>query len=932
MTLKESKKKTMALDNLIQKFYMEYVDKAGEVKVYQQENISAHKNGLRYINLPFDINTFSADQLTVRLYSTADKYTEIKDIGLFQYLVTGGKSDDENKNYEYKEKVEDDVILKDIASQYFKQTTGNSFPHMVYSDVTEKEMFGYEAIDASKLKSIGLWGMHGFRIFEIRLENYEFTDSSDLERTGNLYWNHIDSKEIEKIFEERIEFDQNKKTFYIYINTNALQEAISENNVESHCPTFRGYFEIHDKYKDHGRYFKFPLEICVHDVETETGRNSIVNTSMVSIDFGTSATCAAVPQEGNDKLFTLSGPDKRDTSDGDNAYENPTNIMIYRWDEVYKQWSIDNDNYPFFRTKSNEIDERHADYDSGYKVEDEYKDVDAEDGRRKMVAIIKHLKSIPYWLSHGREHKFVPYWSKNRSPISITDTLEDMGGTKFNPIAFYGYLLGRAINMPENGKVYTKYQITYPVKFDKEVCEKIRSSLEYGIKRALPRSIREATKKNGKPLISVSMKYSEPVACIGAIVGRQLKITPADPAAKLFAIYDLGGGTMDFAFGMFRKAVGDEEEQADQVIELLGIDGDEKIGGEKLIHKLAYKIYKDSKADMENNNIKFVLPEGELYPEGFDGLLSETGDEIADSNVNSIKEKLARILFKHSDPVDNVLTNIFGEDKEIVPDATHFKLPLRGKNGEDIDGISLEVKNVDEFLEKEIAGTIAAFKEKMNYFFKKHENKIKKAEIKSYKTEDVRIFLGGNASKQHWVEALMQKEFKRNTIERIGDDSSAKDTGSEAEISNEYKVNEKTAVAFGQLHLGSYVVNEDAIKAYDELPPFGFYVGYIDSGSDEFKPVLDKNETKRGWAKANRVDVESGQTNLYYTASTSFERKSLKPLIEDVSEFVEADKRTLYIRVHEEDSIEFRIGTQKVAPEGTEAVNQNMILKLRVLD
>lgn len=924
--MKESDAK-MNSENLIQKFYLEYVDKAGEVKVYQHENINAHKHGLKDIRLPFDISTFSADQLVVRFYSTADKYTEIQDLGEFQYLVADGDDNDE-----YKEKIEQDPILRNLERSYFKAERDTRFPSIIYSDVTEKDMFGYEEVDASRLKSTGVWGMHGFRKIEIHVENYKVADASDHTRKVNFYWSQIDSKEIEKIFEDRIDTNKDTNDFYVYINTNVLQDAIGKNEIESHCPTFRGYFEIHDEFKYDKRSYKFPVEIRIHDVESEDGRKAIVDNSMVSIDFGTSATCAAVPQAGNDKLFTLSGPAKRDMNDGDNAYENPTNIMIYHWDEVYKQWSVDNDDFPFFMTKSNNVDEKFADYDSGYKVEDEYKDVDAEDGRRKMVAIMTQLKSIPFSLSHDIELKFIPYWSKNRTPIAIIDTLDDMGETKFNPIAFYGYLLGRAINMPANGKVYTKYQITYPVKFDNDVREKIRSSLEFGIKRALPKSIRTATKKNGKPLVSVTMNYSEPVACVGAIVGSQLKITSDDSKSKLFAIYDLGGGTMDFAFGIFRNAQGNEIETASQVIEILGVDGDEKIGGEKLIHKLAYKIYKDNKDFMKEHGIKFVRPEDELNPDGFEGLLIEkAGDEIADSNVNSIKEKLARILFKHESPVDGKLTEI-DTIKDKAPDATHFKLTLRGKNGEDIEAESLEVTGVDDFLEKEIQKTIDAFKERMEYFFIKNEGTIKKAGLNKYDTKDVHIFLGGNASKQHYVKDLMENVFEKVPIVRIGDVGSKDDDSERNELSNEYKINEKTAVAFGQLRLGNYLVNEDAIKRSDELPPFGFYVGYIDSGSEEFKTVLDKNETKHSWAKANHVNVGTGQTNLYYTTSTSFERKSLKPLFEDVSDFVELNKRTLYIRVYEEDSIEFRIGSQNEPPKEDEEVNKDMILKLKIFD
>ena len=72
--------------------------------------------------------------------------------------------------------------------------------------------------------------------------------------------------------------------------------------------------------------------------------------------------------------------------------------------------------------------------------------------------------------------------------------------------------------------------------------------------------------------------------------------------------------------------------------------GDSSIGGEKLIHKLAYKIYKDNREKIEENKIPFALPDGELKPDGFDGLIRENygADDIADANVNILKEKNCR--------------------------------------------------------------------------------------------------------------------------------------------------------------------------------------------------------------------------------------------------------------------------------------------------
>ena len=63
------------------------------------------------------------------------------------------------------------------------------------------------------------------------------------------------------------------------------------------------------------------------------------------------------------------------------------------------------------------------------------------------------------------------------------------------------------------------------------------------------------------------------------------------------------------------------------------------------------------------------MPDGELKPDGFDGLIRENygADDIADANVNILKEKIAGRLFKYSDDIDNNMQNVLGE---IAPDAS----------------------------------------------------------------------------------------------------------------------------------------------------------------------------------------------------------------------------------------------------------------------
>lgn len=905
----------------LQKVFIEFVDKENGY-LLQYEQSSTNGEGLRHVNFPFDVSKFAPDKIKMKLFATDRQDEEIKDYAYISYLVN--RYDNSENIIDYENSIDSSIVLRGLSKDYFRVEENLKFPKITYADVTERDLFGYEAIPDTDLRADnkGIWGDCGFRKIEISFENWDFNKlcTSDNKKKVSLYWNEMDKIPLENIFEEEIRYDNKSKKFIAYIDTNKLADAIEEYESESQHPKFTGRFEIHLSYNSEKTVYGFPIDIVVKNTRvSENGKNPFLKDGIVSIDFGTSSTCAAIKSEGKKRLLTLSGINKIRESE-DNAYENPTNLMIYNWREVFRQWDRTNKNCPFFVTKSEDVDVLQADYDSGYTVQDEYKLVDEIDGRRRMQAILMQLKMIPYLIADNIETKFIPYDDEKRSPIIVVDNVESEDGLHFDPIAFYGYLLGRAINEPQNGELYRKYQITYPSKFNAEIREKIRASLEYGIKRALPLGIRDAKDSKGKPIVSVTMDFSEPEACVGAVIGRQLKLDGKN--AKLFAVYDLGGGTMDFAFGMLRKADDEELYEAEETLQFLGIDGDEKIGGEKLIHQLAYNIYINNKDKVRNNNIKFVIPKGELEPDGFEGLLSD-GDEIANTNLNIIKEKLARPLFKYTDEVDDLYKifegNVSGDDK--ITSASTYSLKLRNGKNEEVE-VDLKVTDIDEFLSNKIENTINAFRISMNDIFKRNIEELKKHGISEFNQDDVEIFLGGHASKQHFVTEKLKEYFPKNRIQRIGEGQN------DENLSSQYAVNEKTAVAFGQLRLGELELKVMRTGNNESRPPFMFNVGYIDN-TDEFKCVISKNENDTAWKIANRVNKTNEMINLYYTTSPNCERNSLKPLEYNVSEFMEDKKLTLYIRIADERSIEFRLGLRNEFPDNETEQNDNMIIRLK---
>ena len=223
-----------------------------------------------------------------------------------------------------------------------------------------------------------------------------------------------------------------------------------------------------------------------------------------------------------------------------------------------------------------------------------------------------------------------------------------------------------------------------------------------------------------------------------------------------------------------------------------------------------------------------------------------------------------------------------------------------------------------------IRGTVQMFRQTLEHNFNRNIDSMRAAGIDWFNLDDVHIFLGGNASKQHFVSEIMSEVFPNNPIQRIGEGLN------DDAIDKMYAVNEKTAVAFGQLRLVSYGYKDAGSDGSSVTrPPFQFNIVYIDPGSDELVHVIKKGD-KVEWRRAGKVDANTKTTALYYTADPVVDRKMLTPLPDSIAKFLKnPKKKTLFVRIHTEDSIEFRIGSKKDIPSQDEPVNEKMILRLK---
>lgn len=782
-------------------------------------------------------------------------------------------------------------------------------PSILYEDITDCIMFGFPAIGQGVLAASGggLWANHGIRRFHIKAGDLlEDVNDSKVKALVKLYFDRKDSGDIPPLemsdfrpAMEAAKAEGAKKDYecFAYIDTNKLggQLEAGEQSV-----LFGGYFELTFQWEA-GKYaditYCFPVELNVNNtMYTGDGKSCpVLQDKTISIDFGTSSSCVAVEGENGIELLTLSSDEISYPEKQINIYENPTYAMIYRWGEIYAQWRRENGNFPFLvrGDREEEFNAGGVYFDFGYSVKNCMDEVSEEE----LNAILAEIKMIPYVLHSGRQLSVRPFIKTDKQVVKLVSSPEEEDGEHFDPVAFYAYILGRAINNVAKNKIYTKFNITYPVKFDGKLREKIRHSFAYGLKRSLPLPLRDAD------IVRVEMKRAEPVAYIGAICTRYLRLKDGQP--ELFAVFDFGGGTLDYSFGIFAK---DPEYEENAVIHILHVDGDSNIGGETLIKRLSYWIYTSTANanKMIENNIPFEMPSGEIIPNGFgDKFFNESME--AQSNVRKINEKISRKIFEgeidensDTEPVQVELMTLKGEKRELE--------------------CNFSAEELNAKLEKVLSNKVEEFGRAMDAVFEKHEGLLRYYGGEGYSAGQVNIYMSGNASKNKKLRRQMEAQFGENCRQGrlwLVDETdkefmaAAQGAGAGAGIPKENKVaiTPKTAVAIGQVYLQKYWVIEEYLGDGNEAgapdAPFLWYIGNTDMTDGSFKIKIERSSRDSRWVKYCRVNAETAQ--IYYSQTREKDGNSGSIHSKEIYLSREDKGKYLYLRIAGPGSVEYAV-------------------------
>ena len=601
-------------------------------------------------------------------------------------------------------------------------------------------------------------------------------------------------------------------------------------------------------------------------------KNDIKDGGIVAIDFGTKSTVVAIQtQNENTSLVRIAGGSYKKNVEK-SQFENPT-IMEFTDITSFEKAYSESKGRPFTNWDDLKI---------SYAANSSFI------GGSKFI-----LEGLKQWAGN-KDEKLIIYDKKSkRIDLKPFIDVED----EFDPIEYYAYYIGSYINNMFTGNIFTKYLLSFPIKYENEIREKILKSFEKGIKKSLPTSILE--NKEIMKNFQVYKGANEPTAYF-LCAGRELSKFPKKENDKLFyGVFDFGGGTTDFSFGIC-KYIGDSSARFDYEVTYFGEGGDKYLGGENILKNLAFEVCKNNLAILKEKDIHFYCPVGCNEFDGYEGVLDNSYEAIF--NIKQVAEKFRD----------------FWEENELSKDLYNSEeigvTLLSSKNGSENISLKFDKDKCEEIIRIIIKKGIENFISHLKLVFK-NEN---------LGVDRIEIFLSGNSSKSRRFQKMFEEEIQKiedsvknkkekifninYPIEKIGN----KDT---------LEVNAKTGTAIGLLESrdgGRFkMIPKDEELNNNEIN-FRYYVGYLKNR--RFKTILDYKDGYDKWIKF--LDASSIVTEIYYTPQAnsiegelSGDNSYLKRKVVTISNDYQDDENYIFIKAVKPDVIEYCVSTEKKIKE-----------------
>lgn len=710
----------------------------------------------------------------------------------------------------------------------------------------------------------------------------------------------------------RANSDQNPSLDRVWENVDYISTRLDKLDSLRFTDLDQGMWEFYAPPALQEKYSKVESDISVRARNPEL---DIQDSSSVAIDFGTSSTVVAIRKNGRDELLRIGmqAKDFKRSEITENDFENPTILELLDIQQLLQAWHSES-----YRPLV-DWSTVHCSHEARTRLRTNDVDpviVGSMFARLKQWALRDaHQAKVRITDSKNKyEFEFEPLTEHN--PVKGQAISLGKKYPKLDPIELYAWFLGMNINWRVRG-IFLKYYMTFPVAYPSEVKQKILASFRRGLQRSLPESLVYSERFNE---FSVQELASEPAAFAAAAL-RTLKIEPSKEGTA-YAVFDFGGGTTDFDYGIYREPNSEEYDIGfDDVIEHFGSSGDKFLGGENLLENMAYLVFKENQNICREKEISFTKP---LDAESFVGserLISQT--QAAYTNTTLLMSKLRP--FWESGAID-----------EMNSGALHLK--LLNRQGKRVDcEIIVNQDALLGYLRSRILTGLVGFFTALKSSFEKQQGKL---------PESVHILLGGNSSRSRIVLGLFGKlddsdakalnEMYTKEIEKIFDGQIPEfivHEPLESSTQNPFKANTKTGVALGLLKVapGETLKVINHAESTNEDSPFQFYVG--SHRRDVLVVGINRGDAYHEWKELGRV--RQGIFPLLYTTLPQAESKDgmsrgSQGLYEKNLEFSGNDSQSklVFARIISPDTIE--LGLAESLEEANRRIQDVRQITLRV--
>lgn len=585
----------------------------------------------------------------------------------------------------------------------------------------------------------------------------------------------------------------------------------------------RGHWDLWDWDNSHkdGVSVKLPERWVARDPEAD------INHGIVAIDFGTKSTVVVYENEQLQHLPLQVGNGNYGKGVEEANYENPTVIQFLDLQSFIKAYNA-RAGRPY--TSWNDVTVSHTAFQNMNNNSSEL--------------YYSFLTDLKQWCGSGQGLLLCDqkgYLQELPPYVELTDEDAD-------PLAYYAYYLGLYINnMLSEKHLFMHYIMSFPVTYEKENREKMRHSFEAGLKKSLPTAL--LSNPDAMKHFLVEEGASEPAAyAITAL--QEYGFDPCGDEKNYYAVFDFGGGTTDFDFGVYQEA---DSDRYDYKLVHFGENGDRTLGGENILRLLAFRVFCHNQQKLLNPRIPFTWAADKFEFRGSEAFIKDSRE--AHANMHNLMEAL-RPVWENPDGEEaksllengEVAFNVFQEDGTMIP---NFSLSLKGED----EAAPLDLERIiqDRIL-KGIENFFVAMKEAFaNY---SEEDGIDPLE----KIDSISVFLGGNSSKSKRVttlfqEVLAEKEEGTPTFTIYPNLGSPEALERQEAIWREnpalrpdelIRPTGKTGVAYGLLACrNSGNVQVITLQPDSRRTGFQFYVGR--NKKRRFHPVIDRNTSFDTW-------------------------------------------------------------------------------------